>query len=108
MGVQNHNWWRWVTGETVPRGKNLTRLAEELGTTAEYLVTGADPRTQPAPSYPAWDEFVRLEFESQADPPPDHFRVTLASVRFYGCAPTVRCYQAMLLALQGHSKPLGK
>lgn len=102
MGVQPHNWWRWTTGETQPRGKNLVRLAGVLGVSVESLTGGDAGPGQEAPLNAAWREFVRLEFELRYPPPPENFKRTLATMRFYGVVPTVQLYRAMLLALEAH------
>lgn len=49
VGVSPQAVQQWVAGETSPRGSNLRKVCEFLGTTLEYLLTGAAPAVREFP-----------------------------------------------------------
>lgn len=48
-GITSASYSLWNTGKTTPRMKNLKIIAEYLGTTTDYLLTGLGEKENPAP-----------------------------------------------------------
>lgn len=48
VGVSGTCVWNWETGNTFPRTAAMTRLADALGTSVDYLIVGNGPSTASA------------------------------------------------------------
>lgn len=49
LGLSNSAYSQWNTRKTRPSKKSIQRIAEYLGTTADYLMFGSEPKNAPTP-----------------------------------------------------------
>lgn len=47
VGVQENTVWRWISGKSQPASIHLSKLAEVLGTSSDYLLGNSDDPTPP-------------------------------------------------------------
>ena len=102
MGVRNQTIWRYEAGRAEPSGDLLVKMAQTLGVSAIWLMTGEGAHDQDdgaVPHYPAYAEWLETA-EGQASTTTE--RTRLSAARWHG-EPSLFTYHHLLMAIRSTS-----